>query len=195
MMAGWCEAPWLCCCMMSGNWHHRSGFAGFTPSGSVRLNKICPCLQTRALCEVPRYGLQLLPYYARIAASLSQVFPDIGQGKAPCTLKSSHDCLSAKPAAAWASPFFIVDMHAFALHCVLCDVGRLRPACITSASGCMGISKMICSNCGVKNFCEIVESPRRHGAAYEGGVPAAAAQKTAAEWYRSPRLFRLKHPF
>lgn len=139
----------------------------------------CLCLQTRALCEVPRYGLQLLPYYARIAASLSQVFPDIGQGKAPYTLESSQ--LSVKPAAAWASPFFFVDMHAFALHCVLCPVARLRPGCITSASGRTGISKLICSNCGCKTSCETVESPRRHGAARGGGVPAAAAQKTAAE--------------
>ena len=37
-------------------------------------------LQTQALCEVPRGGLQLLPYYIRVAASLNQVFPDIGQG-------------------------------------------------------------------------------------------------------------------
>lgn len=37
-------------------------------------------LQMKALCEVPRNGLQLLPYYARITATLSRVFPDIGQG-------------------------------------------------------------------------------------------------------------------
>jgi hypothetical protein len=39
-------------------------------------------LQMKALCEVPRSGLQLLPYYARITATLSRVFPDIGQGDA-----------------------------------------------------------------------------------------------------------------
>lgn len=37
--------------------------------------------QTKALCEVPRHGLQLLPYYARITATLSHIFPEIGQGK------------------------------------------------------------------------------------------------------------------
>ena len=37
-------------------------------------------LQMKALCEVPRNGLQLLPYYARITATLSRVFPDVGEG-------------------------------------------------------------------------------------------------------------------
>jgi hypothetical protein len=46
-------------------------------------------LQMRALCEVPRNGLQLLPYYARITATLSRVFPDIGQGDA------AHSSLAA----------------------------------------------------------------------------------------------------
>lgn len=39
-------------------------------------------LQMKALCEVPRNGLQLLPYYARITAALNRVFPEIGQGTA-----------------------------------------------------------------------------------------------------------------
>ena len=35
----------------------------------------------RALAaEVPYGALALLPFYSRIAATLSQVFPDIGQG-------------------------------------------------------------------------------------------------------------------
>lgn len=50
-------------------------------------------MQTRALCEVPRGGLQLLPYYMRIAASLSQVFPDIGQGG------REHLCMSQRSSA------------------------------------------------------------------------------------------------
>lgn len=32
----------------------------------------------RVLCETHRSNLQLLPFYARIAAILSQVFPDVG---------------------------------------------------------------------------------------------------------------------
>ena len=32
----------------------------------------------RILCETHRSNLQLLPFYARIAAILSQVFPDVG---------------------------------------------------------------------------------------------------------------------
>jgi hypothetical protein len=35
----------------------------------------------RALREVPNGALQLLPYYSRIVATLSQVFPDVGQGE------------------------------------------------------------------------------------------------------------------
>lgn len=34
----------------------------------------------RALTEVPRASLQLVPYYARIVAALSQVYPEIGSG-------------------------------------------------------------------------------------------------------------------
>lgn len=34
----------------------------------------------RALCDVPKTCLQLVPYYARIVATLAQVFPDIPQG-------------------------------------------------------------------------------------------------------------------
>ncbi len=37
----------------------------------------------RALCDIPTGALQLLPYYARIIATLSQVFPDILQGEQP----------------------------------------------------------------------------------------------------------------
>ena len=35
---------------------------------------------TRALCDIPTGALQLLPYYSRVIATLSQVFPDIAQG-------------------------------------------------------------------------------------------------------------------
>lgn len=35
----------------------------------------------RALIDVPRGSLQLIPYYARVAAILSQVYPEMGQGK------------------------------------------------------------------------------------------------------------------
>ena len=38
------------------------------------------CL-ARALCDVPFGSLQVLPYYSRMAATLSQVFPDIAQGE------------------------------------------------------------------------------------------------------------------
>ncbi len=38
----------------------------------------------RALSEVPRGRLQLLPYYARVAATLSQVYPEVGQGGFRC---------------------------------------------------------------------------------------------------------------
>jgi regulator of nonsense transcripts 2 len=34
----------------------------------------------RALCDVPKACLQLVPYFARIVATLAQVFPDIPQG-------------------------------------------------------------------------------------------------------------------
>eukprot|EP00798_Chlamydomonas_sp_ICE-L_P014700 gene14700-20740_t len=34
----------------------------------------------RALCDVPRASLQLVPFYARIIAILAQVFPDVSQG-------------------------------------------------------------------------------------------------------------------
>jgi hypothetical protein len=47
----------------------------------IRLSGTTQSLQMKALCEVPRNGLQLLPYYARVTATLSRVFPDIGQGE------------------------------------------------------------------------------------------------------------------
>lgn len=34
----------------------------------------------RTLCDVPKASLQLLPFYTRIAAILSQVFPDVAAG-------------------------------------------------------------------------------------------------------------------
>jgi regulator of nonsense transcripts 2 len=34
----------------------------------------------RALLEVPRGNLQLLPYYARVAATISQAYPEVGAG-------------------------------------------------------------------------------------------------------------------
>lgn len=34
----------------------------------------------RALVDLPRGGLQLLPFYARVAATVSQVFPDVAKG-------------------------------------------------------------------------------------------------------------------
>lgn len=37
--------------------------------------------QVRTLVDVPRGGLQLLPYWARIAATLSTCYPEIGQGE------------------------------------------------------------------------------------------------------------------
>lgn len=40
----------------------------------------CWGLQARALCDMPRGGLQLVPFYMRIAATLARLFPDIGQG-------------------------------------------------------------------------------------------------------------------
>ncbi|KAL3151997.1 hypothetical protein ABBQ32_001118 [Trebouxia sp. C0010 RCD-2024] len=42
---------------------------------------------TRILCETHRSNLQLLPFYARIAAILSQVFPDVGAA----VLKAQED--------------------------------------------------------------------------------------------------------
>ena len=41
----------------------------------------------RVVCETHRSNLQLLPFYARIAATLSQVFPDI----AAAVLKAQED--------------------------------------------------------------------------------------------------------
>lgn len=41
----------------------------------------------RVLCETHRSNLQLLPFYARVAAILSQVFPDVGAA----VLKSQED--------------------------------------------------------------------------------------------------------
>lgn len=35
-------------------------------------------MQVRSLCESQRGNLQLLPFYSRIAATLSAVFPDVG---------------------------------------------------------------------------------------------------------------------
>ena len=35
----------------------------------------------KVLVGVPRGSLQLLPYYARVAATLSQLYPDVGQGE------------------------------------------------------------------------------------------------------------------
>lgn len=34
----------------------------------------------RALVDVPRGNLQLLPYYARVAATISQAYPEVGAG-------------------------------------------------------------------------------------------------------------------
>jgi regulator of nonsense transcripts 2 len=34
----------------------------------------------RALLDVPRGNLQLLPYYARVAATISQAYPEVGAG-------------------------------------------------------------------------------------------------------------------
>ena len=39
-------------------------------------------LQVQALCTVPWGQLQVIPYYARIAASLSPVFPEVAPGAA-----------------------------------------------------------------------------------------------------------------
>lgn len=38
----------------------------------------------RALVDVPRGNLQLLPYYARVAATISQAYPEVGQGAWCC---------------------------------------------------------------------------------------------------------------
>jgi regulator of nonsense transcripts 2 len=38
----------------------------------------------KVLVGVPRGSLQLLPYYARVAATLSQLYPDVGQGGWDC---------------------------------------------------------------------------------------------------------------
>jgi regulator of nonsense transcripts 2 len=35
----------------------------------------------RALVDVPRGNLQLLPYYARVAATISQAYPEVGAGE------------------------------------------------------------------------------------------------------------------
>jgi regulator of nonsense transcripts 2 len=35
----------------------------------------------RALMDVPRGNLQLLPYYARVAATISQAYPEVGAGE------------------------------------------------------------------------------------------------------------------
>lgn len=43
----------------------------------------------RALLDVPRGNLQLLPYYARVAATISQAYPEVGAGEiAVCILKT-----------------------------------------------------------------------------------------------------------
>ena len=44
-------------------------------------------VQVRSLCESQRGNLQLLPFYSRIAATLSAVFPDFG----PAVLKVLED--------------------------------------------------------------------------------------------------------
>ena len=65
------------CVCRSRSWHSH-GLLGWDPSTVHTCDHVL--LQMKALCEVPRNGLQLLPYYARITATLSRVFPDIGQG-------------------------------------------------------------------------------------------------------------------
>jgi hypothetical protein len=57
----------------------------------------------RALCDVPRGALHLLPYWARIAAGLGAVFPDIPQGGRPeqqqqLQLLPAPGCRRAAPA-------------------------------------------------------------------------------------------------
>ena len=69
------------CSGACGKYRGRMSPAGRLLSACCSSDERLLCaVQTQALCEMPRGGLQLLPYYMRIAAALSRVFPDIGQG-------------------------------------------------------------------------------------------------------------------
>jgi hypothetical protein len=46
----------------------------------------------RALLGVPRGALQLLPYYARVAATISQAYPEVGQGAGSLLCSLPHAC-------------------------------------------------------------------------------------------------------
>jgi hypothetical protein len=58
-----------------------------------------PSRQVRALVDVPRGSLQLLPYWARVAATLSQCYPEIGQGGSRRPLSARCLPASARPGA------------------------------------------------------------------------------------------------
>jgi hypothetical protein len=52
---------------------------------SSLMHLLCPSFvvapQIKALCEIPRgTGLPLIPFYARLTATLAPVYPDVPQG-------------------------------------------------------------------------------------------------------------------
>ncbi|KAF8071278.1 UPF2 [Scenedesmus sp. PABB004] len=49
----------------------------------------------RALVDVPRGNLQLLPYYARVAATVSQAYPEVGAG-VQAAVEAEFDALASK---------------------------------------------------------------------------------------------------
>lgn len=69
--------------------------------------------QARALAEAAGGAPQLLPHYARVAATLAQVFPDV----APPLVAALEDEFAALQAAASTS---LPSMHVLALMCGHC---------------------------------------------------------------------------
>ena len=75
----------------------------------------------RALCDVPRGATHLLPCWARIAASLASVFPDIPQGgwaqcRHLCGVTSA--CCSAGTVIVGCTPY-LCSRRAGSLRCLL----------------------------------------------------------------------------
>jgi hypothetical protein len=77
----------------------------------------------RALLEVPRGNLQLLPYYARVAATISQAYPEVGAG----------GCMwfegLGQSTGVHAFPLFTTDMYC----CMACSATKRSRPCLTVA--------------------------------------------------------------
>jgi hypothetical protein len=68
----------------------------------------------KVLVAVPRGSLQLLPYYARVAATISQIYPDVGKGGTwgVCAVYIAGVCFGGLATALYLSRWLVVRRHA-----------------------------------------------------------------------------------